>query len=648
MRTRKTRLFTAAVFYILSVFALYLLFSLGSDVRYVGLSGTSAVFDLTDFDFDASVAFADGKDFYIGKLVMPDEIDSYTSEYYEFGEQADYVTARVRFIVPDGNYLLFGKTSEYASRIYVNGELAASFGRIDEENGNIYRTDTYEIAAHPVGGVIEVVTHSAAIIRRDAMQYPVFLGEYQTAQRTLIAAWVRNLVLLGLIVSGALFFLGFYFFMPHVRANLWFALISVMFAVRMALIDKLVFRFFPGIDYRFTFMAENGTLILICAFYLLLIRALFVDGIPKLFMKIAFAVNAFLMAALLILPIRITAEFLWVHAAFLVIVVMLSSVCILRVIKRAGEEQIISFTGQALFLYSGIVDMLSARGILLFPVGAFKFNGLSVYGDVSLSTVGMPLYLLAQMLALFIHNNRAAENERRLALENASLEKLNIMKTKTLGNISHELKTPLTVISNMTQLAARHTSDDYVKRKMEAVIAEINHIKEKAGKVLKMAKLEEDATQWDFQPVDLRDLISATVSAYFHVLDEHNNTMTVEIQEDLPLVKADPAHLPGVIVNLLDNAVRFTRNGKITVKALRGGNRVTVAVEDTGCGMSHDITERIFERFFSGEKSTGTGLGLYICKKTVEAHGGDICVKSEQGNGTAVSFNLHVYEGESV
>jgi len=640
MRTKKSRLFMATVFYILSVLALYLLFNLGRDIRYVHLGDTGAVFDLAGFGFDTSIASAYGKEYYYDKLLVPDEVDGHVPDGYGYAAQADITTARVRFIVPDGDYMIFGKTPEYASRIYVNGELKASFGRIDEEGGNTYRIDTYEVAAHPVGGVIEVITHSVAIIRRDATNYPIFLGKYHTASSILLSAHIKDLVILGIILSGTLFFLGFYIFMPYAQANLWFALISVMFALRMALIDKLVFRFIPGLDYRFTYMMENGTLILISTFYLLLIRALFTNGIPKPFMKITFTGNALLMTALLLLPIRITAGFLWVHAATLIIIALVSAICILRVIRRASEEQIISFVGQMLFLLSGIVDMLSARGIAAFPI--WMPGRLSIYGDVSLSTVGMPLFLLAQMLALFMHNNRVVENERRLAAENISLEKLNDMKTKMLGNMSHELKTPLTVISNMTQLAARHTSDDYVRGKMEAVITEINHMKEKSGQILKMARLEEEGMRLDFQPVDLRVLVLSTVSAYFHVLDEHNNAMSVEIPDDLPMVKADPAFLSAVIINLIDNAIRFTRDGNITIKASPIGRSVAVTVKDTGCGMPPEVREHVFERFYTGEESTGTGLGLYICKKTVEAHGGDIYVKSEPGTGTTVSFMLPV------
>jgi len=644
MGTKKSRLFAAVVFYILSVFALYMLFSLGKDAEYVGVVGSEALYDLAGFDFGTSIASIENRAYYYDKLLMPGEIDSHIPDDYGYAKQADTMTARARLFVPDGDYMIFGKTPEYASRIYVNGKLKIESGRIDEERGNIYRIDTYEVAAQPTDGVIEVVTHSAAIIREDASQYPVFLGEYKTAQAVLLSSYVKNLILLGIILCGALFFFGFYIIMPQVRANLWVSLISLTFAVQMAVSNKMVLKFFPNLDYRFTFIAENGTLIIFSTLYPLLIRALFGDSIPKLFIKIVFTVNSLLMCALIFMPIRITAGFLWAHIAVYFVVTAVSAACILRVIKRASEEQIISFVGQALFLYMGISDIL----LLIYEVKIypdFTLRAMSLYYEsANLSVVGMLLFLLAQMLALFLYNSKVAENERQLAYENTSLEALNDMKTKLLGNISHEMKMPLTVISSITQFTARHTTDGNAREKMKAVVVEINRMKERLEQIINMSRLEEAGTQWDFQPVDLRGLIHETISVYFFAMDEHNNTLTVTIHDGLPAVRADPAYLPGVIVNLIDNAIRFTRNGTITVSAIQNGNRIAVSVRDTGCGMTSEQTKHIFERYYSGEKSTGTGLGLYICKKTVEAHAGDISVTSEQGAGTAVTFTLPVYE----
>jgi len=676
------RLLAAVVFYILSVFALYLLFNLGQGVQYVTLGGTEAVYDLTNFDFDRSIASAENRAYYYDKLLMPNEIDGYIPDDYGFAKQAETMTSRARFIVPEGDYMIFGKTPEYASRIYVNGELKASFGRIDEEKGNIYRIDTFEIAAHPSGGVIEVVTHSAAIIRRDASQYPVFFGKYQTAWFVILSSHIKNMVLLGIIISGAMFFLGFYIFLPHVRANLWFSLISLTFALQMAVSNKLVLKFFPNLDYHFTFITENGTLILISTLYLLLIRSLFGDGIPKLFMKIVLAVNALLFAALLCIPIRVTAPFLWIHITVFIAVLAVSAACILRVIKRrAGEvvsaarkpfyinaahaaknneEQIISFAGQVLFLYLGISDMLLIiSGIKIFPEFTSRVMSL-YYESANLSVVGMLLFLLAQMLALLLHNNRVAENERRLAVENAVLAQANSAKTEFLANTSHEMKTPLTIISVNVQTAMEMLEDIGVTEKepvtstevedrgspleagklLQTAQSEIMRLARMVSGMLTLASMSESSGK---EIVDFSALLTSSAEMLRLNLLKRGNMLTTDIEAGLR-VFASADLLAQVVTNLLQNAGNHTTNGTIALRAETAGGIITVTVTDTGSGIPADLLPHVFERGVSD--GSGTGFGLYLCKTIVESHGGRIWIESEHGRGTAAYFSLPVYEGQ--
>lgn len=240
----------------------------------------------------------------------------------------------------------------------------------------------------------------------------------------------------------------------------------------------------------------------------------------------------------------------------------------------------------------------------------------------------------------------AVENERRATLEKEALEKFNRSKMAFLGNMSHELKTPLTVISNVSQLAALHTSDDYVRDKMTVAVSEIERMKSTVNQLLNISKIEDDGFTWSFQQEDIRGMISETAAQYFHVLDENGNRLVIQCPETLPRVKADPEQLTRLLLNLIHNAVRFTHNGCVTVGAAynEGDTTVTGFIEDTGSGMTPEQTEHFFDRFYTGDASAGTGLGLYLCKKIVDAHGGTILIQSEAGRGTRVSFTLPVWE----
>jgi two-component system sensor histidine kinase VicK len=139
-------------------------------------------------------------------------------------------------------------------------------------------------------------------------------------------------------------------------------------------------------------------------------------------------------------------------------------------------------------------------------------------------------------------------------------------------------------------------------------------------------------------------LITDTGTRYFQSFDEHNNQLEIMCNERLPEVKADADYIARIFVNLIHNATRFTHNGNITVSAAHTANNVTVSIEDTGCGIPPERLAFIFDKFYTNGNSTGTGLGLYICKKIIDAHGGEIKVQNKPGCGTKVSFTLPVWE----
>ena len=627
MAIRKPRLQAAAALFILLSFSVVaVLYFLDNAVPRVPADAPGGIADLTGFDFASNVAHIEGAEFYINRVLYPAEITPAAPASDEYDRTARYHTARVRFIVPDGDYMIFGLSPQYASKMYISGEPAGAVGWFDEDNEdrNIYRVAQFSVIARPENGEIELVMQMAGIIHDVTSYSGIYIGTPETAGYRQMCDLANRLIPVAIAFTCMLFFFGYFIFMPSVKANLWFALISLVTGFFLSGSDGVVVALLPGpgIGYVFEFYAANITLLLMCAFYSLFIRSFY--GIPKAVPAAVCLIGA-LLAAMLFLPIDTVSRFSALHVGFIFAVNITCTACVLARRKSFKAEHVISLCGQVAFMLGGVFDLLGAAEVM---------------EHYDLTPTGILMFIFAQMLALYIVNNRAAENERRLIAENESLENMNRMKTELLTNISHELKTPLTVISNVSQLAARHTSDWYVREKMGTAITEVQRMKAKVGRLLELARVDDAEKQWNFQTVDIRYLINETVSAYFQALDEHNNELSIELPDDLPCVHADPAHLPGVIVNLVENAVRFTSNGRISVRAEHDGGFVTVSVEDTGCGIPPEQAQRIFEKFFTCGGSTGTGIGLHICKMVIEAHGGSIGVKSEAGAGTTVSFSI--------
>jgi len=632
--SKKSHLFAATVFFImLFLCIMILLYALNNAVPLMYVNALGGTADLSEFDLTTSVAHIKDAEFYAGKLLTTEEMDNNISYSYDYDKTAEYNTARIRLHVPDGDYTIFGLSPQYASVIYVNGETAGIFGYIDRDNpeNNIYRIVQFSIPAKPIDGIIELVFQNAGIIHDETSYNGFYISLYETAKSRQMYDMAYHLIPVTILFTCMVLFIGFYIFLPKVRANLWFALITFFTGFLLAGNGGFVTDLLPGagIDYRFEFYAGNIALLMICILYTFFLRALY--DIPKA-VPVFTCIIGTLLSALLFLPVNFPSRYSILHIGFIFAVQIVCIICVLVKIKSFKTEHIISFFGQIVFMLSGVLDLIGTSTELI--------------NYYNVTPAGILSFIFAQMMALYFVNNRAVENEKRLESENHSLNYMNRMKTELLGNISHEFKTPLTVISNASQLAARHTKDDYVRDKMELAVSEVERMKVKVNQLMKLAKAEDLQTQWNFETVDIKELFTDTISACFQTLDEHNNALLVELPNDFPKVKADSEHLAAVLVNLIDNAVRFTNNGKIIVCGEWNEEFVTISVEDTGSGINPEEKELIFNRFYTNDKSTGTGLGLHICKKVIESHGGDINIESQYGQGTKVSFTLRRVENE--
>jgi signal transduction histidine kinase len=230
------------------------------------------------------------------------------------------------------------------------------------------------------------------------------------------------------------------------------------------------------------------------------------------------------------------------------------------------------------------------------------------------------------------------------------LEKFNRERTELFANISHEMKTPLAVISTYAQLIKnklelRHEADGSVENAL-LITSEANKLGLVVSQALELARIQEGSMVKNLLPCHIGEIITETVSAHFAGTENSNNNNRIDlnIAEGLPPILADAPRVGQVIVNLVKNAVRHTKDGEISISAQDMGKFISVSVRDTGKGMAKDEAAMIFDRWYSGSGSTGTGLGLYICKHIVEAHSGTITVESEIGKGSCFTVTLPIAE----
>jgi two-component system phosphate regulon sensor histidine kinase PhoR len=211
-------------------------------------------------------------------------------------------------------------------------------------------------------------------------------------------------------------------------------------------------------------------------------------------------------------------------------------------------------------------------------------------------------------------------------------------------NVSHELKTPLTAIKGFLETmesgseADNRAALEIVRRNTDRLIAIVEDL-------IVLSQLEAPGLRPERVPVDVRGVAESIIRLFERRAGEKKVGLFLEAPEGLPPVPADPVQLEGLLLNLVDNAVKYTEKGSVRVRLSAGEGRFLIEVADTGIGIDADHQPHVFERFYVADKSRskklgGTGLGLAIVKHIALAHGGTVSLESRLGEGTTLSVSL--------
>ena len=231
------------------------------------------------------------------------------------------------------------------------------------------------------------------------------------------------------------------------------------------------------------------------------------------------------------------------------------------------------------------------------------------------------------------------ENKLNEALQKA--QRSDELKSVFLANMSHEIRTPLNAIVGFSNLLAQTNPSEETKEFCEIIETNSQLLMVLISDILDLSKIESNTMEFHFEKVSLNGILESIYSA-----QKMNLRKGVELLLDLPdraaVIYTDPTRLGQVVNNLINNAVKFTAEGRITIGyRLKDFATLEVFVEDTGTGMSEEVLAHIFERFYKGDAFVqGTGLGLAICRTIVERFHGKIEVASTLGKGSRFAIVL--------
>jgi signal transduction histidine kinase len=209
------------------------------------------------------------------------------------------------------------------------------------------------------------------------------------------------------------------------------------------------------------------------------------------------------------------------------------------------------------------------------------------------------------------------------------------------SSIAHEIKNPLISIQGFARRIGATEDRDKLEKYAKFIEQEADRLTQVLTKLLGFSRMDEPKK--DF--LNMNDIVDDTVLFMEHHLTRFKNVeIAVEKEPDLPLVQVDRIHVQQTVVNILMNAAQaMPGGGKILIKTGRGDQYVFISITDTGVGIKEEDLEKIFEPFFTTkEKEQGTGLGLSLCKRLIEANAGKIEVESKVGEGTTFTIMIPV------
>jgi PAS domain S-box-containing protein len=241
-----------------------------------------------------------------------------------------------------------------------------------------------------------------------------------------------------------------------------------------------------------------------------------------------------------------------------------------------------------------------------------------------------------------------AQRTAELQSAREEAEKANRAKSIFLANMSHEIRTPLNAVLGFAQLLERDPSlSPQGRNKVDTIMKSGEYLLSIINDVLAMARIEAGRIELRASPVDLSDLFRDLVAMFRLRAGEKGLVLTTEYSRELPrFIMADMGKLRQVLINLLGNAVKFTSQGSIAMRAFpSGADRITIEIEDTGIGISPEEIELLFDPFVradrGGQMAGGTGLGLAISREYAHLMGGEITVDSRIDSGSRFRFDFH-------
>lgn len=484
---------------------------------------------------------------------------------------------------------------------------------------------------------------------RGGLWYPIQLGDEKQIENIRNTDFYYALFLFGSLFIMGLYHLGLYSLRPAEKSPLAFGALCLVFAFRLLHVgDQFLLEIYPDWDFHSYFRLGYAITYILPVLLIFFLRSIFPAEIHWAALRI-FAVSGLCLT----LAVYATPGYIYTGIllqVFLVMAALNGIYCLYAIVlavirKRDGARVFIG--GLLILILSMVNDGLNAFAII--ATGYFAELGFFTF-------IFSQAYLLSRRFSSAFHKNEELTRE---------LIKADQIKDEFLANTSHELRTPLNGIIGIADSIIDGVAgpiNSKLESNLQLIVQSGRRLNSLVNDILDFSKLKDREIALNQQPAHLQNIIDMVVATSNPLIGTKKLEIVTELEEDLPPVLVDYNRIQQVFYNLLGNAIKFTENGTIIIKAtsqnkhlplplehpaLEPDKIVNISITDTGIGIPAEKQEHIFQEFQQADASTersygGTGLGLSISRKLIEMHGGTIQVISEPGKGSEFSFCIPV------
>jgi len=546
----------------------------------------------------------------------------------------------LRNLPQQGTYALKKLNIRFSSEIYVNGQRVISDGRVSREAGAYEAGNSPALAFFPYeGGDLEIVIQvSNYDYANSGIPLPLLFGE----PSSMLAAdqLAKGLELSALAVMGALaiiFFIsyaGARFYGNRDDALLLLGFICVAYGIYNGTVsERVLSMLLPEMPFE-TFYKLKDTVSTVCIsvmiFYFYRLRNRTISGVSTILMLSLTAAYAILVV--------VTPIHFYIYIS--IFIILSYALMILWFLYKTAALYVSSPPVErfgALLLYAAFLCVaLYCVDISLFSI-SMKSNVWS----------GQVYIVLFSILVLFLAVLRFFEAYRTVQTMKNQLLRMNRIKDDFLSNTSHELKTPLHAIVNMSHSllkGAEGPLSDGQARTLGIVIGSGRRLTELVDELLDYSKMKYSDIPLYPNAVDLKASVDSILRIHSFLLHGKPVSLVNQVPDDFPPLHADGNRLIQILHNVVGNAVKFTERGTVSVAASIREGMAEIRVTDTGIGIPPEQLERIFLPFEQSgirpHHKSGTGLGLSITRKLVELHGGTIRAESAPSQGASFIITL--------